>query len=216
MSFENTTLSQRISEIIAIKISEGALKPGDRLLELELTEEFGTSRAPIREALFILEKDGIVERVPRKGVFVKKRTKKELLDLYEVVYRLLEIALAKLNDSCTDEQLEEIGNLIIKMGETLEGNKVKQCFDLLEELQKNLFIFSGNTVLEDLYMRINSQLIPFRYISLSYPTSMEHSIREYNEILNGLKEKNLNKIHESLKRKEKRALAILEKFVNDQ
>ncbi|CAM3710603.1 GntR family transcriptional regulator [Aeromicrobium ponti] len=216
MSFENTTLSQRISEEIAIKISEGALKPGDRLLELELTKEFGTSRAPIREALFILEKDGIVERVPRKGVFVKKRTKKELLDLYEVVYRLLEIALTKLMDSRTDEQLKKIENLIIKMEETLEGNKVKQCFDLLEELQKDFFVFSGNTVLEDLYMRINGQLIPFRYISLSYPTSMEHSIREYSEIMAGLKEKDLKNILDSLKRKEKRALAILEKFVDSQ
>ncbi|WP_264739032.1 GntR family transcriptional regulator [Cytobacillus firmus] len=216
MSFENTTLSQRISEEIAIKISEGALKPGDRLLELELTKEFGTSRAPIREALFILEKEGIVERVPRKGVFVKKRTKKELIDLYEVVYRLLEIAITKLKDSRTDEQLKKIENLINNMGETLEGNKVKQCFDLLEELQKDFFIFSGNTVLEDLYMRINSQLIPFRYISLSYPTSMDHSIGEYQEILIGLKEKDLQKILASLKRKEKRALAILEKFVDSQ
>ncbi|MBT2689840.1 GntR family transcriptional regulator [Bacillus sp. ISL-47] len=216
MSFENTTLSQRISEEIAIKISEGALKPGDRLLELELTKEFGTSRAPIREALFILEKDGIVERVPRKGVFVKKRTKKELLDLYEVVYRLLEIALTKLMDSRTDVQLKKIENLIIKMEETLEGNKVKQCFDLLEELQKDFFVFSGNTVLEDLYMRINSQLIPFRYISLSYPTSMEHSIREYSEIMAGLKEKDLTRILETLKRKEKRALTVLEKFVDNQ
>ncbi|GLB60632.1 GntR family transcriptional regulator [Cytobacillus sp. NCCP-133] len=216
MGFENTTLSQRISEEIAIKISGGALKPGDRLLELELTKEFGTSRAPIREALFILEKDGIVERVPRKGVFVKKRTKKELLDLYEVVYRLLEIALTKLMDSRTDVQLKKIENLIIKMEETLEGNKVKQCFDLLEELQKDFFVFSGNTVLEDLYMRINSQLIPFRYISLSYPTSMDHSIREYSEIMAGLKEKDLSKILESLKRKEKRALTVLEKFVDNQ
>ncbi|MBX9973606.1 GntR family transcriptional regulator [Cytobacillus firmus] len=216
MGFENTTLSQRISDEIAIKISEGVLKPGDRLLELELTKEFGTSRAPIREALFILEKDGIVERVPRKGVFVKKRTKKELFDLYEVVYRLLEIALTKLKNSRTDEQLKKIENLINKMGETLEGNKVKKCFDLLEELQKDFFVFSGNTVLEDLYMRINSQLIPFRYISLSHPASMDHSIGEYKEILIGLKEKDIQKILASLKRKEKRALAILEKFVDSQ
>lgn len=216
MSFENTTLSQRISEEITIKISEGVLKPGDRLLEIELTKEFGTSRAPIREALFILEKDGIVERIPRKGVFVKQRTKKELLDLYEVVYRLLEIALTKLMESRTEDQLNKIESLIGKMGETLEGKKVKQYFELLEELQMDFFVFSNNTVLKDLYTRINGQIIPFRYISLSHPTSMEHSIQEYNEILIGLKEQNIRKILESLKRKEKRALVILEKFVINQ
>jgi DNA-binding GntR family transcriptional regulator len=108
-----------------------------------------------------------------------------------------------------------MGKLINKMEETLEGNKIKHCFELLEELQKDFFVFSDNSVLEDLYLRINSQLIPFRYISLSYPTSMEHSIKEYSEIMMGLKERNEQKIMESLKRKEKRALDILQKFVED-
>lgn len=214
MSFDNATLSQRISEAIAIRVSEGKLKPGDRLLEIELTKEFGTSRAPIREALFILERDGIVERVPRKGVFVKKRTKKELFDLYEVVYRLLEIALTKLMTLYTDEQSQQLEGIIVQMEETLKEKEIKKCFSLLEELQLKFFVFSNNEVLSDLYMKINSQLIPFRYISLSHPTSMERSVAEYNEILKGLKDKDLTRILTSLKRKEERALSILEKYVD--
>jgi DNA-binding GntR family transcriptional regulator len=216
MGFENMTLSQRISDEIATKISEGVFRPGDRLLEVELTKEFGTSRAPIREALFILEKDGIVERIPRRGVFVKKRLKKELLDLYEVVYRLLEIALGKVMETYTKEQLLELQSLIIQMEETLEGKKIKTCFKLLEELQFKFFEQSGNIVLQDLYLKINIQLLPFRYISLSHPSSMEHSIAEYKLIVDGLEEHDLEKVHTTLRKKEKRALSVLEKVVDEQ
>jgi DNA-binding GntR family transcriptional regulator len=216
MGFENMTLSQRISDEIATKISEGVFRPGDRLLEVELTKEFGTSRAPIREALFILEKDGIVERIPRRGVFVKKRLKKELLDLYEVVYRLLEIALGKVMETCTKEQLMEFRHLVNQMEGTLEGKKTKTYFKLLEELQFKFFEQSGNVVLQDLYLKINIQLLPFRYISLSHPSSMEHSIEEYKLIVTGLEENDIAKVHTTLRKKEKRALTILEKVVDGQ
>jgi DNA-binding GntR family transcriptional regulator len=214
MDIENMTLSQRIAQAIATRISEGTLKPGDRLLEIEMTESFGTSRAPIREALFILEKDGIVERIPRRGVFVKKHTKKELYDLYEVVYRLLEIALQKVMDTTEESELRRLNSLITEMEKTIQGNKIKKCFHLLEELQLEFFLLSNNDVLKDLYLKMNNQLIPFRYISLSHPSSLERSTKEYREIIKGLFEKDLEKIYYNLKKKEKRALTILENVVD--
>jgi DNA-binding GntR family transcriptional regulator len=215
MGFENITLSQRISGEIAMKISEGMIKPGERLLENDLLKQFGTSRAPIREALFILEKDGVVERIPRRGVFVKKRTKKELKDLYGTVYGLLEIALKKVIDLYSNKELDELCNLIEKMEDTIEEKKVKRCFELLEEFQLRLFEISNNLVLRDLYLKINTSLMSFRYISLSYPSSLERSVEEYREIVKGLEMKDIDKVLTSLKKKETRALSILEKIVED-
>lgn len=213
--FENTTLSQRIAEEIAVRISDGKLTPGARLLEVELTKEFGTSRAPIREALFILEKEGIVERIPRRGVFVKKRPKKELIDLYEVVYRLLEIALTKVMSTYTDEQISKLEHLLEEMETTIQEKQLKRYFGLLEEWQMDIFTFSNNDVLKDLYMKINGQLTPFRFLSLSHSSSLHYSFEEYKEMVSGLKEKNITRILINLKKKEERALSILEKLVDD-
>jgi DNA-binding GntR family transcriptional regulator len=216
ITFENITLSQKIAEAIALQIAEGKIKPGERLLENELTDIFGTSRAPIREALYILEKEGIVERLPRRGVFVKKHTKKELFDLYDAVYRLTEIALQKGMDIATEEQLANLKKLVSQMETNIQNRDVKKFFVLLRELHIQFFDLSNNEVLKDLYLKLNNRLTPFRYISLSHPSSLEKSIAEYKEILKGLEEKDIERIVSNLRIKEQRALSVLEKVVVNQ
>jgi DNA-binding GntR family transcriptional regulator len=213
IGFENITLSQKIAEAIALQIAEGKLKPGERLLENELTDIFGTSRAPIRESLYILEKEGIVERIPRRGVFVKKHTKKELYDLYDAVYRLTEIALQKGMELATEEQLINLKSLVNQMETNIQNREVKKFFILLKDLHMQFFDLANNEVLKDLYLKLDNRLTPFRYISLSHPSSLEKSIAEYKEILKGLEEKDSGRIISNLRIKEKRALSVLEKVV---
>jgi DNA-binding GntR family transcriptional regulator len=214
LDFENATLSQKIAESIAAQIAEGALKPGERLLENELTQLFGTSRAPVREALFLLEKSGIVERIPRRGVFVKKYSQKELNDLYDIVYRLTEIALEKAMEHSDDSEIEDLSSLVSQMEATIEKREVKKCFTLLQSLHLKFFDLSGSEILKELYANLNSRLAPFRYLSLSHPTSLERSVAEYKEIIMGLKAKDIAQIRSALAKKEHRALAVLEKVIS--
>lgn len=210
---KNMTLAQQIAQEVAIQISEGMLKPNDRLLEKELTEQFGTSRAPIREALYILEKDGIVERIPRRGVFVKKYTKKELFDLYDVYYYLQELAFRKVMHRATDDQILHLNTFVVQMEQIIEAREINTYFELLDHLQEDIFRLSNNEVLNDLYLKIKNQLTPFRYITLSHPLSLEHSTQEYKEIFTGLAENDIEKVNTYLRKKEARALSILEKII---
>jgi DNA-binding GntR family transcriptional regulator len=212
--FEKSTLSQKIATEIAMRISEGMMKQGERLLENDLMESFGTSRAPIREALFILEKNGFAERIPRRGVFVKSYSKKELFDLYDTVYRLLEIVVKKIIQNTGEYSLTQLGQLVKEMEQIIQGKKVKQYFQLIEQFQMELFDLTGNLVLKDLYSRIENQLTPFRYMSLTHSSSLEMSIEEYKEILVGLKEKDEMVALNGLHKKEMRALCILEKVID--
>lgn len=173
MKLEVMTLSQKIAQSIADQIVEGSIRPGERLFENKLTDKFGTSRVPIREALYILESDGIVERIQRHGVFVKEYNQKELLDLYDVVYRLEEFALKKAIVNASDEEIDRIFKLLEKMENLIKGREIKNYFPLMEELHQLIFILSKNEVLDDLYKKIYKQLRPFRYIALSYPKSLE-------------------------------------------
>lgn len=65
-------------------IETGALRPGDRLLEVELAQQFGVSRTPIREAIRRLEADGIVVHKPRIGAVVRTLGQQEIVELYEM------------------------------------------------------------------------------------------------------------------------------------
>ena len=65
-------------------ILRGELKPGERLMEIRLANQLGVSRTPIREAIRMLELDGLVIMVPRKGAQVAQITEKDLNDVLEV------------------------------------------------------------------------------------------------------------------------------------
>lgn len=215
MKLEVVTLSQKIAQSIADQIVEGFIKPGERLLENKLTAVFGTSRVPIREALYILESDGIVERIPRRGVFVKAYNQKELFDLYDVVYRLEGFALNRVLENATDEELADVFKLLESMAVFIKDRRIKSYFPLMEELHELFFRLSKNDVLDGLYKKIYKQLRPFRYMALSYPNSLEQSFQEYYEIAEGLKARNMNQTLAALHKKEKRVLLIFEKIVDE-
>lgn len=204
----NQTLSQQIAESITMQIIEGHHKPGDRLYEGKLTEQFGTSRAPIREALYILEKEGIVERSPRRGVFVRNYTAKELFDLYDMIYRLEEIALEKACHLISERQLLQLDQLILKMAVEAKEKRIRNYFELMEQLQVSFFEITSNDVLKEVYLNLIKRITPFRFMSISHPSSIESSIEEYIGIVDGLNHRDLEQVKSYLKRKEKRALDI--------
>lgn len=76
-------------------IQSGLYAPGQRLIEADLTQEYGVSRGPLREALRRLGAEGVVQFVPNKGAQVRRFTKKEILDIF-MIREVLEGAAARL------------------------------------------------------------------------------------------------------------------------
>ena len=74
-------------------ILRGELKPGERLMEIQLANKLGVSRTPIREAIRKLELEGLVLMIPRKGAEVAEITEKNMLDVLEVRRALEELAV---------------------------------------------------------------------------------------------------------------------------
>ena len=86
------TLSEQIAEHLARDIVRQALAPGQRLKEVELSQQFGASRAPVRDALRLLEQRGLVRIEPRRGVRVTQLSTTEIENLYEIRAALLALA----------------------------------------------------------------------------------------------------------------------------
>ena len=94
-------------------IIKGNLKPGERLLEIHLADRLGVSRTPIREAIRMLELEGLVTMVPRKGAEVARISKQDLRDVLEVRKSLDALAVSLACRRITDEEraaLEEAEN----------------------------------------------------------------------------------------------------------
>src|SRR5680860_567410 len=104
--------SVAIARAIRAAILDGRLAPGESLRETQLAESLGTSRTPIREALIMLEREGLVQGAPNRGSTVRRFDQDELEDLYNIraaleghaarqaAERLDDTAIAALEASC--------------------------------------------------------------------------------------------------------------------
>ena len=105
----NAPLRQKLKDALLRRILSGGYKPGERLTELRIAEEFGTSQGPVREALRDLESTGLVVTRPRRGSYVAEGLRKGLREIYAVRGALEEQAtrLATANGGCDLKVLQE-------------------------------------------------------------------------------------------------------------
>ncbi|WP_326523003.1 GntR family transcriptional regulator [Sphingomonas sp.] len=80
-----TSLVQRVYETIMASLDRGELKPGSRIIALELAQQLGLSRAPVREALAVLAGQGLVELLPDRGAILRPMNAHDLAQIYEVI-----------------------------------------------------------------------------------------------------------------------------------
>jgi DNA-binding GntR family transcriptional regulator len=132
--------SAAASEVIREAIIEGRLAPGQRLKEEELARELGISRTPVREALLILESEGLVESVPKRGASVRSYALDDLDDMYQL-RALLEGYAA--HRAATRISPEAVGLLEQSCA---RFDRLRAEDDLLDLVKENLFFH--NVILE--------------------------------------------------------------------
>ena len=105
-------------------ILKGELKPGERLMELQLAEKMGVSRTPIREAIRKLELEGLVLMIPRKGAEVAEITEKNLRDVLEVRCALEELAVQLACDRMDEEGIKAMKEASAEFCNTLDSDDI--------------------------------------------------------------------------------------------
>ena len=108
------------------RIIEGHYKPGARLVETQIARELGVSQAPVREALRDLESVGMVESFAFRGARVRKPTREELMEAFPVRAALESLAASEAARRITDEQLEELEELIERMESAAQRGKAHE------------------------------------------------------------------------------------------
>lgn len=113
-------LRDHITRRIRDAILDGTYKPGERLVETAIANQLGVSRAPVREALSALDREGIVINAPRRGYFVIDFTDKDIEEIYSLRL-LLEIgALRRAMNRFTEEDIAEMQRVVDRLGEAAQ------------------------------------------------------------------------------------------------
>lgn len=126
------TLRTEVVQMLRDAIVQGKLQPGEHLKENELAEQMGVSRSPVREALRLLEQDGLVEAVPNQGCYVKTFDAKEIEEIFTLRAALENLAfeLIILGDKLSAADWKYLDLLTEKQKEAIQD----QAFDQLTKL----------------------------------------------------------------------------------
>jgi DNA-binding GntR family transcriptional regulator len=101
-------LRDQVRDHLRDRIVTGKLQPGDRMVERELAAEYGVSRIPVREAIRILESEGFVSVVPRRGVVVRRMEKRDIEELFDVREALEVLAVRRATERATKAELRQL------------------------------------------------------------------------------------------------------------
>ena len=142
--------SAAATELIREAIIDGRLPPGQRLKEEELARELGISRTPVREALLILQTEGLVDAEPNRGAVVRSHDAGDLEDLYALRALLEGYAARRAAANVTEGTIAELWTSCERFEALIEG-------DVQELVKENLFFHS--TILDTAQSRRVGELI---------------------------------------------------------
>ena len=117
---EDLPLRDVVFQTLRQAILRGTLQPGERLMEIHLAQKLGVSRTPVREAIRMLQLDGLVTMVPRRGAVVAEITISDLEDVLEVRAALEELAARKACQNMTPERLTRLRETAGRFAECLK------------------------------------------------------------------------------------------------
>ena len=155
-SVEGSGLRQEVVDIIRDAIWHGMLKPGERLNEQRLSRELGVSRPPLREAIRVLEQEGLVESQPRRGTFVCTLAGDDIMEIYTLRCALEGLA-AETVAARGDEQALGALERQIELEEE-PGLELASLITRDLEFHRLLVYSSGNRRLAQMWDQLASQL----------------------------------------------------------
>lgn len=171
-------------------ILRGELKPGERLMEIQLANKLGVSRTPIREAIRKLELEGLVLMIPRKGAEVAEITEKSLKDVLEIRRALEDLAVRLACEKITKEELKELKKAGDEFKKVLKSQDITEVAEADVRFHDVIYMATDNPKLIQLLNNFREQMYRFRVEYLKKDEVRPQLIAEHDEIIKYITEGN--------------------------
>ena len=186
-------LREIVSDALRQAIRDGLLPPGERLMEIPLAEELGVSRTPIREAIRILEQEGLVVMIPRRGTYVADMSLKDVTEVFELRSILEELAAELAAERITNEEIEALEQHLVEIGNYMNENnldKVVQADILFHEI---LYKASRNDRLVEMINNLREQTLRFRTLSMSQTGRLAKTWDEHRQLVEAISDRDVER-----------------------
>jgi DNA-binding GntR family transcriptional regulator len=181
--------SRSIYHALRERILANDIEPGERLVVRDVGRQYDTSDIPVREALRMLERDGLVETIPYAGARVTSLSAKEIEETYFIRSHLESIATGLAAQRITDDELAELDVLMAKMDDAVDAQDGPAFSDLNQTFHRTIIGCCGNDMLRDLTMEIWQRHSGFQRVFRKVPRRLATSQREHRGIMAALRRK---------------------------
>ena len=168
--------------------------PGEtRLDERQLSEEFGVSRTPVREAITRLEQEGFVKVIPRRGAFVVRKTKAEILDMITVWAALESMAARLATQAAGDADFRQLRKFAVKHSADAEKAELEEYSDANIRFHQRIFELSGCKLLKTTADTLFAHMHAVRRRAMGEGNRASRSVVDHMEIIEALERRDADR-----------------------
>ncbi len=197
-------------------ILKGDLRPGERLMELQLAAKLGVSRTPIREAIRMLEQEGLAVTIPRKGAEVARMTEKDMEDVLQIREALADLAVQVACDKITQEQLERLMATMKNFELAVQAGDLSKIVAYDVEFHDVIYEATDNPKLVILLSNLREQIYRYRVEYLKEKENYPMLIVEHEEIVQALKQKNKERVADAMRNHIRNQAEVVKNIIREQ
>jgi DNA-binding GntR family transcriptional regulator len=179
-------LREEIHALLRERIVAGRVLPGSRLPDVQLADELGVSRTPVREALLRLVREGLVENDPHRGFFVAPLSRQEVLETYPIVWTLECLALRSCGPP-TPKQVQALRQINTELAAVTDDPLRRHELDL--HWHQTLVEPCGNQRLKDMIAGLEQIVRRYECVYMRDPALVHRSVQDHTGILEALVKK---------------------------
>ncbi|HVX34369.1 MAG TPA: GntR family transcriptional regulator [Solirubrobacterales bacterium] len=181
-------LREQVTDVLREAILDFRLRPGERLVERDLIEKTGVSRATIREVLRQLTAEGLVTVIPQRGAVVVELTRKEAADLYEVRTMLEGLAARLFAERASDEQVKELREQVDVLHSAFEerdsaDQRIQTMLDVKDRYYDVFLAGCGNDQIRSIHEGLQARVRLMRATSLGQPDRPAQTLSEIDAVV---------------------------------
>jgi DNA-binding GntR family transcriptional regulator len=193
-TFKNRAYAALRDVIVSLDVYDS--RDDVRLDERRLAQDLGVSRTPVREAMAQLEREGFVRSVPRRGVYVVRKSKKEVIEMITAWAALESMAARLITQTASDEEIAMLRKMFAKFENGTLHAKLDEYSEVNIEFHQSIIRMSKNSVLISLAKNLFTHMRMIRRKTIGEQDRADRSIRDHMNIIEALERRDTARAEE--------------------
>ena len=197
---KSLSIREQTLDVLREAILTGELKPGQSLTEMELSNQLGVSRAPIREALRILNTEGLIETIPYHGTTVRELTRTDIEELYSMRILLETFAVERIITENNPDNLAKLNSMVDEMERAGNQGDLNEVNEIDRHFHDTLIEMSQHSLLTSMWQMVGMRVRQVMALTNAQNEDLTQIARNHIPLLEAIKKQDTKKAIKLLKK----------------